>query len=137
MDIKQVNLVFENVDSLNIDFVNIVSMSISDISLSMIKNGDSVVSYLGCKEFSISLSPEADLKTEYGESGFDRITEQSDITSIELFYKDGTKESITVPFRQSESWGNHNTQQVAKIRDKFLFISIGDIPFDEIFGQWK
>jgi len=97
--LKSIEIIFENVDSILIPIEKIIMINIERISRTVhIYYSNNVIEYLTCNTCYLKLDKSIEKeKTQYDSELFDRILRWKDITHIKLIYTD-SEEMINMPW---------------------------------------
>lgn len=111
--LKSIEIIFENVDSILIPVEKIIMINIERIGRTVhIYYSNNVIEYLACDACYLKLDKSMEKeKTQYDSELFNRILRWKDITHIKLIYTD-SEEMITMPWI-----GNHKEINLAQEAD--------------------
>lgn len=120
MEIKQIQLVFENCESIEIDRKYIGDLKIDNIKESICRvASNSISSFKTCKVFLLSVNHLADTK-----QSIKRLLQYNDITSVIVLFEDGSKDSFRVKWNYDDSQYNRYQETYRnKYGDIFVVIS--------------
>lgn len=125
-DVKAIEFVFENFESVTIDSKHIGDFLIEGIETKIRRVAiNSISEYTTCERFEMSIYKDANITVEsYGDKYkvFNRIMLCDDITGIYLKYEDGTEQEIGVPW-EGES-DDYNEAQSSFMCDEHLYLAI-------------
>ena len=128
-EIKAIEFVFENCESVTIDSKHIGDFLIEGIETKIRRVAVNCIGeYTSCKRFEVAISKEADVEIEsYGEKirKLSRINDWDDVTSIFLKYEDGSEKEISVPWIGED---DYNNEAQSSFIDKYgnLYLTINE-----------
>jgi len=113
-DLKNIVIVFENVEILTLEPKDFVYIKLEDITEDIVLNiSGQLIKFKYAKKIKLRL---------YNNLKLDRLSEYRDITSIDFIYKDKSEERIFVDWNDKDDYDNFN--QINKITDKYIEINI-------------
>ena len=117
LELSHVEIVFENVDFVTIKTSNIEQLSIENISESKHLYNQHITNSLKCEQLHLVLKNQCKNQKTYFQENYEedsstlflRMLKYNDIVNIELHYKNGTQETIYVPYDGNEENKNQKT----------------------------
>lgn len=133
-EIKRIRLGFENCEWMDFDATEIASIALEGITRNIRRYAINEISEMTlCSECFIELIPHANREhLPFGGDGceatttFKRIMEFDDIVSVEVFYGDGSRENVHVPWDDATLGGENNLNQESYLSDLgalYIYIS--------------
>lgn len=118
LELSHVDIVFENVDFVTINTSNIEQLSIENISDSKHLYDQQIETSLKCEQLHLVLKNQCKNQKTYFQENYEnnsstlfpRMLKYNDIVNIELHYKNGTQETIYVPYDGNEE--NKNQKHI-------------------------
>jgi len=115
--LSHIDIVFENVDFVTIKTSNIEQLFIENISESNYLHDQYITSNLKCEQLHLVLKNQCKNQKTYFQENYEensstlfpRMLKYNDIVNIELHYKNGTQETIYVPYDGNEENKNQKT----------------------------
>ena len=135
-DVKKVDIILENTDYFSVPADKLLEFSIEDIKEKITRIGCNMIGKIRSSEKIIMLIDRtANYVSEISkEKYFERIKEYNDITSIEVFYSDGTSEVIFATWSDEDEYKNSFQETYI---DKDLYITIGEnVKLNEVFKEY-
>ena len=127
--ITQIDVVFENCDFATIPIDDIENISIYNVRESCIYVNGQIEQCFNCKKVYLQFSSAANISMSFmcanNSKFFDRVMAYGDITSIVIYYGDGTEKLYWVPWKDEDYSGEINQYQMTEIVDGHLCIGIG------------
>ena len=127
--ITHVDVVFENIDFATILTEHIENISIYDSKETWMYVNGQIEQYFDCKKVYLQFSSAANVSMNFmcanNSKFFDRVMAYGDITSIVIYYDDGTEKFYWVPWKDEDYSGEINQYQMTEIVDGHLCIGIG------------
>lgn len=107
MDVKYIDLVFENIDVIRLEPEQIEWFYIGDINRNIFFNGLQIIKEVSCNDFTIEIKDPKNI--EHFEHGFnehktnvlDRLND-NDLTHVDIIYSDGSNEYISIPYTEEQ-----------------------------------
>lgn len=137
-EVESIELVLENCESITIERKYIGDFWCEDITTTVARIAmNSISKYQKCKEFFLSIHKDADcIYNSFGSpskyTAFTRLTDFPDITSVNVKYKDGIKETYFVTWEDADESGSNNCFQTSFISEcGHIYIYIGERPMTE------
>ena len=127
--LKNIVLGFENVEVIDIPACHVQCFELKNIIENRFKewNGDLVVCSKKAESATIVLNPKANVELEnpWGDhkTVFGRIQAYDDLSDIEIFYDDGTSETVAFVWGEDDCTNRH--QSSATTNNGYLMIAIG------------
>ena len=124
-EVTKIRVGFENLEYMEFEVNEIASLLINNIVTQVQRFAiNSVAEMFKCSEVFMELIPAANRKhcafgveDEHTTTTFQRIREYDDITSIEVFYDDGTSKDVYVPWEDASGGGEVNKYQSSYYSD--------------------
>lgn len=128
--ITKIDVVFENCDFATIPAEHIENISIYDTKESWVYHNGQMEQCFNCKKVYLQFSNAANVPMSFmcGDTNtkfFNRAMAYGDITSIVIYYDDGTDRLYYVPWKDEEYSGEINQYQITGIVNRHLCIGIG------------
>lgn len=107
MDVKYIDLVFENIDVIRLKPEQIEWFYIGGINRNIFFNGIQIIKDVSCNEFVIEIKDPKSIEhlehgfNEYKTNVFDRL-QGNDLTHIDIVYSDDTNEHISIPYTEEQ-----------------------------------
>lgn len=131
-EVKNIRIGFENCEVMDFDVKEAASLLLDNITAMVQRFAiNSVGEMTQCSEFFVELIPAANREhSPFGmddkTTNFQRIREYDDITSVELFYDDGTSVEVYVPWEDATTGGEINKLQSSYLSENgalYIYIS--------------
>ena len=107
MEIKHVELVFENIDVISLDPNQIKWLNIEGINNNIAFNGIQTIEQVSCDYFIIEIKDPKNIEhyehgiDEFKTTAFGRIC-MNDLTHISITYTDGSDDYISIPYTEEQ-----------------------------------
>lgn len=143
-NVKKIDIVFENVDYITFDKSDIGQFIISDIRENVYRAGcNAIIKTKSASLIAFEIKARANVKhnafdietDDKQETTFERIENCHDITSIEIFYNNGEKDTIIVNWNENSNQYINKNQKTYISKNGNLYCVISeDKPLNKVFN---